>query len=212
MYDDLIIHDVYILLFSALVLQCYITAVTSCLCGSIRSRTSVLDDTLWCVMVRWWNFCSVCVWVFCRDERNQSIIVSGESGAGKTVSAKYAMRFFATVGGSANDTNVEEKVLASSPIMEVSVIKAAMMKWLTLSHIFSAHPKSQKWPTSTSKRDIFFCFICQKTLNICGVTDYFLAWNTNFIESQLVVWQVFSPTNANVNEWVTDWRSSRIGQ
>lgn len=53
-----------------------------------------------------------------RDERNQSIIVSGESGAGKTVSAKYAMRYFATVGGSANDTNVEEKVLASSPIME----------------------------------------------------------------------------------------------
>ncbi|KAM7392264.1 hypothetical protein PAMA_007401 [Pampus argenteus] len=53
-----------------------------------------------------------------RDERNQSIIVSGESGAGKTVSAKYAMRFFATVGGSANDSNVEEKVLASSPIME----------------------------------------------------------------------------------------------
>ncbi|KAM6976063.1 unconventional myosin-Vb isoform 1-T1 [Tautogolabrus adspersus] len=53
-----------------------------------------------------------------RDERNQSIIVSGESGAGKTVSAKYAMRFFATVGGSANDANVEEKVLASSPIME----------------------------------------------------------------------------------------------
>uniref|UniRef100_A0A674GCK4 Myosin VA n=1 Tax=Taeniopygia guttata TaxID=59729 RepID=A0A674GCK4_TAEGU len=30
-----------------------------------------------------------------RDERNQSIIVSGESGAGKTVSAKYAMRYFA---------------------------------------------------------------------------------------------------------------------
>ncbi|XP_072517689.1 unconventional myosin-Vb isoform X2 [Salminus brasiliensis] len=53
-----------------------------------------------------------------RDEKNQSIIVSGESGAGKTVSAKYAMRYFATVGGSASDTNVEEKVLASSPIME----------------------------------------------------------------------------------------------
>ncbi|XP_041046932.1 unconventional myosin-Vb isoform X2 [Carcharodon carcharias] len=53
-----------------------------------------------------------------RDEKNQSIIVSGESGAGKTVSAKYAMRYFATVGGSANEANVEEKVLASSPIME----------------------------------------------------------------------------------------------
>lgn len=63
--------------------------------------------------------------MFCgRDERNQSIIVSGESGAGKTVSAKYAMRFFATVGGSASDTNVEDKVLASSPIMEVSPVNA----------------------------------------------------------------------------------------
>ncbi|XP_051979039.1 unconventional myosin-Va isoform X1 [Xyrauchen texanus] len=52
-----------------------------------------------------------------RDEKNQSIIVSGESGAGKTVSAKYAMRYFATVSSSA-DASVEEKVLASSPIME----------------------------------------------------------------------------------------------
>ncbi|XP_068032179.1 unconventional myosin-Vb [Anomalospiza imberbis] len=53
-----------------------------------------------------------------RDEKNQSIIVSGESGAGKTVSAKYAMRFFATVGASTSNTNIEDKVLASSPIME----------------------------------------------------------------------------------------------
>nr|XP_020447983.1 unconventional myosin-Va isoform X4 [Monopterus albus] len=53
-----------------------------------------------------------------RDERNQSIIVSGESGAGKTVSAKYAMRYFATVSGSATEANIEEKVLASNPIME----------------------------------------------------------------------------------------------
>ncbi|KAL6113361.1 myo5a [Pungitius sinensis] len=53
-----------------------------------------------------------------RDERNQSIIVSGESGAGKTVSAKYAMRYFATVSGSTSEANVEQKVLASNPIME----------------------------------------------------------------------------------------------
>ncbi|MEQ2268075.1 Unconventional myosin-Va, partial [Xenotaenia resolanae] len=53
-----------------------------------------------------------------RDQRNQSIIVSGESGAGKTVSAKYAMRYFATVSSSSGETNVEERVLASSPIME----------------------------------------------------------------------------------------------
>ncbi|KAH0518932.1 Unconventional myosin-Va [Microtus ochrogaster] len=60
----------------------------------------------------------VCFLAAMRDERNQSIIVSGESGAGKTVSAKYAMRYFATVSGSASEANVEEKVLASNPIME----------------------------------------------------------------------------------------------
>ncbi|CAL8356812.1 unnamed protein product [Lota lota] len=53
-----------------------------------------------------------------RDERNQSVIVSGESGAGKTVSAKYVMRYFATVSCSLVQANVEEKVLASNPIME----------------------------------------------------------------------------------------------
>lgn len=53
-----------------------------------------------------------------REKSNISIIVSGESGAGKTVSAKYAMRYFAAVGGSESETKIEQKVLASSPIME----------------------------------------------------------------------------------------------
>nr|XP_045614507.1 unconventional myosin-Va-like isoform X4 [Procambarus clarkii] len=53
-----------------------------------------------------------------RDEKDQSIIVSGESGAGKTVSAKYAMRYFASVGGSDSETQIEKKILASNPIME----------------------------------------------------------------------------------------------
>ena len=45
--------------------------------------------------------------------------MSGESGAGKTVSAKYAMRYFATVCGAESETQIEKKVLASNPIMEV---------------------------------------------------------------------------------------------
>ncbi|XP_017304113.1 unconventional myosin-Vb-like [Diaphorina citri] len=57
------------------------------------------------------------IYTYC-EKKDQSIIVSGESGAGKTVSAKYAMRYFATVGGSQTETQVEKKVLASSPIME----------------------------------------------------------------------------------------------
>ena len=46
-------------------------------------------------------------------------MVSGDSGAGKTISAKYAMRYFATVSCSSGETSIEERVLASNPIMEV---------------------------------------------------------------------------------------------
>uniref|UniRef100_A0A3B4YC32 Myosin VC n=1 Tax=Seriola lalandi dorsalis TaxID=1841481 RepID=A0A3B4YC32_SERLL len=53
-----------------------------------------------------------------RNHKNQSIIVSGESGAGKTVSARYAMRYFAVVSKSGSKTRVEDKVLASNPITE----------------------------------------------------------------------------------------------
>ncbi|KAM9635414.1 unconventional myosin-Vc isoform 3-T3 [Trichechus inunguis] len=53
-----------------------------------------------------------------RNNKNQSIIVSGESGAGKTVSARYVMRYFATVSKSSSNTHVEDKVLASNPITE----------------------------------------------------------------------------------------------
>ncbi|KAA0724673.1 Unconventional myosin-Vc [Triplophysa tibetana] len=53
-----------------------------------------------------------------RNNKNQSIIVSGESGAGKTVSARYAMRYFATVSKSSGNNRVEDKVLASNPITE----------------------------------------------------------------------------------------------
>ncbi|CAB1454539.1 unnamed protein product [Pleuronectes platessa] len=53
-----------------------------------------------------------------RNHKNQSIIVSGESGAGKTVSARYAMRYFAIVSKSGSNTRVEDKVLASNPVTE----------------------------------------------------------------------------------------------
>ncbi|KAF9937697.1 Myosin type-2 heavy chain 1 [Mortierella antarctica] len=61
-----------------------------------------------------------------RDEKNQTIVVSGESGAGKTVSAKFIMRYFATADDSdrgadaskAGMSETEEQILATNPIME----------------------------------------------------------------------------------------------
>lgn len=62
-----------------------------------------------------------------RDNSNQTIVVSGESGAGKTVSAKFIMRYFATVqdpdrprkrAGAESISKTEEQILATNPIME----------------------------------------------------------------------------------------------
>eukprot|EP01114_Cavostelium_apophysatum_P003447 TRINITY_DN1333_c0_g1_i2.p1 TRINITY_DN1333_c0_g1~~TRINITY_DN1333_c0_g1_i2.p1 ORF type:complete len:1215 (-),score=439.37 TRINITY_DN1333_c0_g1_i2:120-3764(-) len=59
--------------------------------------------------------------------RNQSIVVSGESGAGKTQSCKYVMRFFAVIAGSEGgdtsklETNLElleSKIVQANPILE----------------------------------------------------------------------------------------------
>lgn len=64
------------------------------------------------------------------DSSNQTIVVSGESGAGKTVSAKYIMRYFASVEeegeldskvGTAHTldmSDVERQILATNPITE----------------------------------------------------------------------------------------------
>ena len=67
-----------------------------------------------------------------RYEENQSLIVSGESGAGKTVSAKYAMRYFATVCGAETETQIEKRVLASNPIMEASSYSFTVVLLLTV--------------------------------------------------------------------------------
>ena len=57
-------------------------------------------------------------------KQSQSVIISGESGAGKTVSAKYVMHYLASVGGvegggnSEDEFSLEKQILSSNPILE----------------------------------------------------------------------------------------------
>ncbi|XP_057766552.1 myosin-2-like [Salvia miltiorrhiza] len=50
------------------------------------------------------------------DERNQSIVISGESGAGKTETAKLVMQYLAALGG--GNGGIESEFLQTSSILE----------------------------------------------------------------------------------------------
>ncbi|XP_069564852.1 myosin-1-like [Brachyistius frenatus] len=63
------------------------------------------------------------------DRENQSILITGESGAGKTVNTKRVIQYFATIAGSADrkkdaastgklQGNLEDQIISANPLLE----------------------------------------------------------------------------------------------
>ncbi len=54
---------------------------------------------------------------------DQCIIISGESGAGKTESSKYVMKYIAAVSGNLVKVDtIKEQLLNSNPILEGKIV------------------------------------------------------------------------------------------
>uniref|UniRef100_A0A8C9GDS7 Myosin motor domain-containing protein n=1 Tax=Piliocolobus tephrosceles TaxID=591936 RepID=A0A8C9GDS7_9PRIM len=55
----------------------------------------------------------------CNNNKSQTILISGESGAGKTESTKYVMKFLTLAGSDINQKSlIESQVLESNPLLE----------------------------------------------------------------------------------------------
>uniref|UniRef100_A0A671XMW1 Myosin heavy chain, fast skeletal muscle-like n=1 Tax=Sparus aurata TaxID=8175 RepID=A0A671XMW1_SPAAU len=55
------------------------------------------------------------------DRENQSVLITGESGAGKTVNTKRVIQYFATIaaiGAKKSDGSLEDQIVAANPLLE----------------------------------------------------------------------------------------------
>uniref|UniRef100_A0A3B5Q0Z3 Myosin heavy chain, fast skeletal muscle-like n=1 Tax=Xiphophorus maculatus TaxID=8083 RepID=A0A3B5Q0Z3_XIPMA len=55
------------------------------------------------------------------DRENQSVLITGESGAGKTVNTKRVIQYFATIaalGGKKDQGSLEDQIVAANPLLE----------------------------------------------------------------------------------------------
>mmetsp|Transcript_6824 Transcript_6824/g.22658 ORF Transcript_6824/g.22658 Transcript_6824/m.22658 type:complete len:1580 (+) Transcript_6824:86-4825(+) len=72
--------------------------------GDLSPHVFAIADASYCAMAK--------------ENRSQSILVSGESGAGKTETTKLIMTYLAYMGGRTDGRAVEQQVLESNPLLE----------------------------------------------------------------------------------------------
>uniref|UniRef100_A0A8C6Y558 Myosin heavy chain 2 n=1 Tax=Naja naja TaxID=35670 RepID=A0A8C6Y558_NAJNA len=52
------------------------------------------------------------------DRENQSILITGESGAGKTVNTKRVIQYFATIAATGDGGTLEDQIISANPLLE----------------------------------------------------------------------------------------------
>uniref|UniRef100_A0A8D2N803 Myosin-7B n=1 Tax=Zonotrichia albicollis TaxID=44394 RepID=A0A8D2N803_ZONAL len=52
------------------------------------------------------------------DRENQSILITGESGAGKTVNTKRVIQYYATIAASGDTGSLKDQILSANPLLE----------------------------------------------------------------------------------------------
>lgn len=80
-------------------------------------------------------------------KQSQSVIVSGESGAGKTESTKYILNYLCSNFGQTAGA-LETKILNANPILELSAVTSATISW-----------KEPEWSTKMIRKETTISFI-----------------------------------------------------